>query len=188
MKLHFNKEINETLWGALDINNKPMRHTCNQVPESFSSYSELCKQRVKDLTGNLLSNINLNHLVFWPSSFLDSSFMLKFLITLFPYRETLMLLQAAGRHPSFMSVTALDHVVILLQAPVKLKQHMAPLHWGHRGLARVDLSFRTQPHERKLGLNLEQHWPQVAVLQHLIKLSKALLQHLDAVVVIMGWL
>lgn len=32
------------------------------------------------------------------------------------------------RETSFMSVTALDHVIILLQAPVKPKQHMAPPH------------------------------------------------------------
>lgn len=58
MKLHLNNEINETLWNQRDI---PVIRS--QSHSHHTVTSELCKQSVKDLTGDLISNINLNHLV-----------------------------------------------------------------------------------------------------------------------------
>lgn len=47
------------------------------------------------------------------------------------------------------------------------------------GLVRIDLRFRTWRDKGiGLALNLEQHWPQVAVLQHLIKQRRDMLVYL----------
>lgn len=76
--------------------------------------------------------------------------------------------QSLGFRPYlFVTVYTSCHIIISGLALLRLKQHMASPHWGHWMCWYVLTS--DSGHRCNWALTLNQHWPQVAVWENLIK-------------------